>query len=82
MKPFDDDSSVVSLSDLTIENGTDRVVLHGSIAIDRTIAGLDIAKRLKAHIDDVVATLEAMDLPETLPAGTPVGTVVNPFEQN
>ena len=79
MKPFEDDSSVVSLADLSIENGKESVVIHGSLDIDRTTVGLDRARRLKAHVDSIVETLEAMDLPAIPTEAAPPKTISNPL---
>ena len=58
-KPFADDTAALTIGGLTIENGTDRVSLSGSLdlALDRQV--LDHAKALRAALDAVVAVLEA-----------------------
>lgn len=65
-RPFEDDAAVQTLGDLSIENGTTRIALHGSLDLTRDRRGLERALRLKTLLDDVVAALEAQDLPETV----------------
>lgn len=82
MKPFEDDATSISLGDLSIENGLDTIVVHGSLEIGRTKEGLDLAKRLQGRIADIVSALEAMDLssPRTAQA-SPSRTVHSPFRK-
>lgn len=80
LEPFANESQSLGIGDLTIENRTDRVALYGSIDLTRDKAGLAQARRLKALLDKVVATLEAArDLPEALPPPKKPGKVPNPF---
>lgn len=80
LTPFADDAASVSIGKLTIENGTDRLALYGSLDITRDRRGLAQAQALQAILDQAVRTLEAeKGLPAEL---TPmaVKTVKNPFE--
>ena len=77
--PFADDAASVSIGKLTIENGTDRLALYGSLDITRDRRGLAQARALQAVLDQAVRRLEAeKDLPAVL-APAPVKTVENPF---
>ena len=81
MKPFADDSSAVTVGDLSIENGPDTIALHGSLDVTRDRKGLKAAQSLKQQVDAIVAALEAAtDLPDELPAVVAFSkTFPNPF---
>jgi hypothetical protein len=57
-QPFSDDSASLSIGEFTIENGTDKVALYGSLDITRDKSGLKQAKALKAAVDAIVKSLE------------------------
>ncbi|CAM2196445.1 conserved protein of unknown function [Paraburkholderia kururiensis] len=79
----DDDALNVQGDALTVENGTTRVVVSGTLAITRDKRGLKAALALKQALDSVVETLQAQsDLPEKIgdePDAKP-GVVNNPFK--
>ncbi|ACL61878.1 hypothetical protein [Methylobacterium nodulans] len=78
--PFADDATVQTLGPLTVENGTERVVLHGSLELARDRLSLERARALRRILDAVVTALEGQDLPEEAPR--PEGrtqSVKNPF---
>jgi hypothetical protein len=80
LKPFADDSASQSIGDLTVENGTDRIAVYGSLDLTRDKAGLERARMLKAVLDAAVQTLEAQrDLPEKAAGADPTVSVKNPF---
>ena len=58
LTPFADDAASIGIGDLTIENGTEEVSLHGSLDITRDKKGLIHAQALKALLDQAVAYLE------------------------
>jgi hypothetical protein len=57
-QPFSDDSTSLSIGEFTIENGTDKVALCGSLDVMRDKDGLKQAKALKAVADAIVEALE------------------------
>ena len=78
--PFADDAASLSIGELTVENGTDRVAIHGSLDITRDKKGLAHARALKAVLDEAVQRLEAeKDLAEAAPAASAPKKVPNPF---
>lgn len=79
--PFGDDSHVIGADGLTIENGLERISVHGSIEIGRDKAGLAHAQRLAEAFGAIAKALEKEDLPDQLSDQDPEeGTVVkNPF---
>ncbi|WP_230772385.1 hypothetical protein [Sphingomonas sp. Leaf4] len=81
IKPFADDDAAASIGDLSIENGTSRIAISGSVEITRDKAGLERARALKQLADELVATLEAEPAPEQVaPTQTAsVDEVANPF---
>jgi hypothetical protein len=67
--PYADDAASMSVGELTIENGQDRVAVYGQLDLTRDKAGLKLAHELKAVLDAAVHHLEAAhDLPEQVPA--------------
>ncbi|MCE4225430.1 hypothetical protein HCU64_16870 [Methylobacterium sp. C25] len=79
-RPFADEVSVQTFGDLSLENGTTRIALHGSLDLTRDQPGLDHARALKATLDAIVAALEAEDLPKKVVEETRAPTIVkNPF---
>ena len=77
--PFADDAASVSIGTLTVENGTARVALYGSLDLTRDKPGLAHARALQAVLAAVVQQLEAAhDLPDAV-APAPAATVPNPF---
>jgi len=79
MTPFADDAASISIGELTVENGTDRIALYGSLDLTRDKQGLAHARALKALLDQAIQLLEGdRSLPDAVP---PVAakTVANPF---
>ena len=80
LTPFTDDAASISIGKLTIENGTDRVALYGTLDLTRDKQGLAHARALKALLDQAVQVLEAdKALPDAAPAPTAPKAVDNPF---
>jgi hypothetical protein len=78
--PFADDAASAAIGQLTIENGTERLALYGSLDITRDKVGLRHAQALKAIIDHAVQALAADPaLPERQPPVDKPKTVRNPF---
>ena len=79
--PFADDASSTSIGKLTVENGTDRIALYGSLDLTRDRQGLAHARALRAILGQAVQVLEAQAaLPDAVPAAAAPRTVANPFE--
>jgi hypothetical protein len=80
MTPFADDAASISIGGLTVENGTDRIALYGSLDLTRDKQGLAHARALKALLDQAVQLLEAdKALPDAAPPPAAAKTVKNPF---
>ena len=80
LTPYADDASSISIGELTIENGTDRVALYGSLELTRDKQGLRNAQAMKALLDQTVEHLQAeKNLPEAIPAPSAPKKVRNPF---
>ena len=63
--PFADESGVQTLGDMTLENGTTRIALHGSLDFARDRESLERARALARTLAAIVAVLEGeADLPE------------------
>jgi hypothetical protein len=81
LRPFADNSASITIDKLTIENGTDRIALYGSLDLTRDKQGLTRAQELKTLLEQVVALLgDQADLPDTITPDVPTKTVRNPFE--
>ncbi|UGQ48642.1 hypothetical protein [Massilia endophytica] len=78
-KPFANESDVLNVGGLAVENRVDRVSLHGGVDLTRDRAGLEQARALHKLLGEVVARLEGEELPAALPAPK-VKKVANPFE--
>ena len=80
LTPFADDAASASIGKLTVENGTDRIAVYGSLDITRDRQGLAHAKALLAILQGAVQRLESeKDLPAAAPAAAKPKTVTNPF---
>ena len=78
-KPYANESDVIRIGALEIENRTDRVAITGDVVLTRDQAGLALARELQALLDQVVKALEAeKKLPEKVEL-KPVREVKNPF---
>jgi len=77
--PYANESDVIRIGALEIENRTDRISLTGDVVLTRDQAGLALAKELQALLDQVVGALEAgQPLPERVEL-KPAKEVKNPF---
>lgn len=80
LRPFQNDAASMTIDQLTIENGTDRVALYGSLDLTRDKHGLAHATALKAILDQAVAVLSNQaDLPESPPPDQKPKAIKNPF---
>ncbi len=79
---FADDVATLAVGGMSIENGTDRISLSGSLDIARDRQGLDHAKALRAALDGVIAALESEVILPTRaaePKPAPLTRKPNPF---
>lgn len=77
--PYANESDVVEIGNLMLENRVDRITISGDIDLTRDQLGLAQARQLHRMLSDVVAVLESQALPERLPPPV-VTTVKNPFD--
>ncbi|KQP88869.1 hypothetical protein [Methylobacterium sp. Leaf117] len=78
--PFADDAAVQTIGGLSIENGTDRIGIHGTVDLTRDASGLVRARALALTLSAIVTALEAVSLPEeTADGARSPETVKNPF---
>lgn len=77
--PYANESDVLHVGNLMIENRVDRITISGDIDLTADKAGLVQAKQLQKLLTQIVAALEGQDLPDRLPPPA-VTTVANPFE--
>ncbi|HJV02804.1 MAG TPA: hypothetical protein VJ752_19875 [Burkholderiaceae bacterium] len=76
--PYANEADVLHIGHLCIENRLDRITVSGDVDLTADQAGLRDARALLKVLTDVVAKLEAQDLPASLPPPA-VKTVANPF---
>lgn len=81
IKPFEDNEAAASIGDLSIENGSTKVIISGSVEITRDQRGLELARGLKQLADNLVARLENGNPPQEFAAtkAASVDQVANPF---
>ena len=80
--PFADDTAALTIGGMTVENGTDRITLSGSLDLARDRLGLDHAKALRDALDGVITALEAekaLPANATPPARVKATKAPNPF---
>ena len=76
--PFANEAEVAGIGDLMLENRLDRITISGDVDLTADMPGLARARRLHALLGEIVAALEARELPDQLPPPE-VKTVDNPF---
>jgi hypothetical protein len=81
MKYFENESDVITLQELSIENRLDRVAIFGSLDITRDKQGLELALKLQCIVNGIVDALQQVqnELPEQVPPPAPTEEVDNPF---
>lgn len=78
-KPYANESDVIRIGNLEIENRIDRLSITGDVVLTRDQAGLALARELQVLLDQVVSALEAdKQLPEKVQL-KPAREVKNPF---
>lgn len=79
-EPFADEATVQTIGGLSLENGTERIAIHGAVDLTRDSAGLARARLLAQTLAAIVTALEAQKLPEQVSdAVRPAASVKNPF---
>ena len=79
MLPFQNESEVLQIEGLTLENRLDRVEFYGSLQLTMDKVGLSLALLLKSELDQIVSVLKGSELPDVLPKSQH-SLVKNPFE--
>jgi hypothetical protein len=77
--PYKNESDVLQIGGLCIENRLDRITISGDIDLTADQAGLDNAQALLQLLTDVVTRLKAQKLPPSLPPAANT-IVANPFD--
>lgn len=78
IKPFQNSADSVSIDELTVENGEDRIAVYGALNITRDKVGLRRAQELKVLLDETVKRLSSEKLPDHI-VMKPVEKTDNPF---
>lgn len=78
-KPYDNESDVIRIDHLEIENRVDRVTLMGDVVLTKDKAGLALAKELQALLGNIIQRLESDEkLPDAVQL-KPASEEDNPF---
>ena len=78
-QPYGNESELVRIGGLEIENRLDRLVLTGDLVLSRDQAGLALARELHGLLGRAISTLESdPGLPERIEV-LPARVVPNPF---
>jgi hypothetical protein len=77
--PYANESDVIEIGNLMIENRVDRITLSGDIDLTLDQVGLAQARQLHRLLTDVVTALESQTLPDKLPRPV-IEIVKNPFD--
>jgi hypothetical protein len=77
--PYRNESDVLNIGGLQIENRLDRVTISGDLDLTADQLGLEQARALHQLLGEVVARLQARPLAKQLPPSMPQ-TVANPFD--
>ncbi len=78
-QPFANESDVIRIGGLEIENRIDRITLTGDLVLSRDRAGLALARELHALLGRAIGTMESDPaLPERIEI-LPARSVPNPF---
>lgn len=78
-QPYANETDVIRIDHLDIENRLDRLTLNGDLVLTRDRTGLALALELQAVLAQAIHTLQTdPHLPETV-AIQPTRTVRNPF---
>ena len=79
-KPYANESDVLRIGDLEIENRVDRVTLTGDVVLTRDQAGLALGRELQSLIGRLIEVLEA---DKSLPKAVQIKAaenIKNPFD--
>ncbi|MGP1606895.1 MAG: hypothetical protein ACTTGU_01910 [Moraxella sp.] len=81
MDIFQNDSQVLQIANLTVENGQDSILIVGDVEIEKTQIGKQQAQILYDFAKELWQTFEKIDdLPETLPKNSLENdSIENPF---
>ena len=79
MKPFQNESEVINIDELTIENRVDRISMYGALQITKDKAGLDAANELHQLMGQIVEQLQSENLPANIDVTKSEDEVENPF---
>lgn len=78
-KPYANESDVIRIDHLEIENRVDRVTLMGDVVLTKDKAGLALAKELQALLGEIIQSLESDEkLPDVVEL-KPATESDNPF---
>ncbi|UNU73978.1 hypothetical protein LU293_03545 [Moraxella nasovis] len=79
MDIFQNDAQVLSIGNLTIENGTTSIIISGDVEINQTDTGRQQAKALQEFANALIAWFDEQGTQEIQPVTNPLSEVDNPF---
>lgn len=64
---YENDTDTFTIDNLHIQNGTDTIIIEGSLAITKDSEGLKVALKLKRAVDSAIDALKRdRNLPESI----------------
>jgi hypothetical protein len=81
ISPFEDETEVITIDGLTIENRLDMMSIYGTLDIPKDKEGLERILALKRQVDTIAAYLKREDLPNKIVIENKAKDVTNPFEE-
>jgi hypothetical protein len=81
ISPFEDETEVITIDGLTIENRLDMMSIYGTLDIPKDKEGLERILDLKRQVDTIAAYLKREDLPNKIVIENKAKDVTNPFEE-
>lgn len=68
---FGNESEVLWIGDMTLENRVDRISVYGSFSLTRDKEGLRLAEAMRDVLNEIIAKMNSAELPEQVEIESP-----------